>query len=54
MQVDTDSSNDEDIQYFLTPRKQNNITPEIPEVTTTTTLVQPNGYYCICRMTSST
>ena len=31
MQVDTSRKNDDDTQSFETPRKHNNITPEIPE-----------------------
>ena len=43
-QVDTDSNNYDDTQYFVTPRKQNKNTPEITYTTTKTTLVQPNVY----------
>ena len=36
MQVDTDNKNDEDTQYFSTPRKQNHSTSQIPKTNTIT------------------
>ena len=53
-QVDTESNNDYNTHYFSTPRNHNHSTPKIPKTTTTNIPVQPNGYSCICQMSSST
>ena len=53
-QVDTDINNDDNTHFFETPRKHNNRTPEIPEETTTTTLVQAIANSHLCQMSSTT
>ena len=52
--VDTDINIDNNIQTFSAPRKHNHSTPEIPDSTTTTTLVRPNVHYCLIQKSSST
>ena len=53
-QVDTDSNNDDDTQYFITPRKHNKITPGIPETTATNTPVQSTVHFRLSQISSST
>ena len=53
-QVDTDSNNDDNIHFFANTRKHNYVTPEIRETSTKTTPVQPNVYYHLFQMSSST
>ena len=53
-QVDTDRKNDDETQYFATPRNQYHSTPEIHETTTTTNPVWPNVHSHLCQNSSST
>ena len=53
-QVDTDSKKYDDTECIVTPRKHNQIKPEIPDTTTTTTLVQATGNYRLLQMSYST